>query len=208
MKLFHCTHFIGVFQNTWPNSERLSGNITGVNERRKLNASLRKDREVWWSHCALVMELGANTGNYRKLFRLIWPTGGIWAKRSVKLTVRLPTTSSDNLYAECRTLKHNQAGPQRQSLLELFWDTFRDPFQQIYQLKRRSPRKSKPWETIKRWALVVLFQFHLRVEKCNFKFCSQRSGILMKSLYEGSRLVIPSLRRARVVTVVTMRILT
>ena len=39
--------------------------------RRELNASLRRDREIWWSQRASEMEHAAATGNSRKLFHLI-----------------------------------------------------------------------------------------------------------------------------------------
>ncbi|CAH8664293.1 unnamed protein product [Dicrocoelium dendriticum] len=43
--------------------------------RAKLRASLKRDRESWWSRRATVMEMAAAHGNHRELFRLIRETG-------------------------------------------------------------------------------------------------------------------------------------
>ncbi|CAH8584475.1 unnamed protein product [Dicrocoelium dendriticum] len=43
--------------------------------RVKLRASLKRNRESWWSHRASEMEVAAALGNHRKLFRLIRETG-------------------------------------------------------------------------------------------------------------------------------------
>ncbi|CAH8589108.1 unnamed protein product [Dicrocoelium dendriticum] len=43
--------------------------------RAKLRASLKRDRESWWSHRASEMEVATALGNHSKLFRLIRETG-------------------------------------------------------------------------------------------------------------------------------------
>ncbi|CAH8497241.1 unnamed protein product [Dicrocoelium dendriticum] len=50
-------------------------NESRKNLRAKLRASLKKDRETWWSHRASEMETAAAIGNHRKLYRLIRATG-------------------------------------------------------------------------------------------------------------------------------------
>ncbi|CAH8457347.1 unnamed protein product [Dicrocoelium dendriticum] len=56
------------------------------NLRAKFRASLKKDHEVWWSHCASEMETAATVGNHRKLFRLIWEPSS--RKPGVSETIR------------------------------------------------------------------------------------------------------------------------
>ena len=50
-------------------------NETRLLTRRALKASLRRDREIWWSQRATEMEHAAASGNSRKLFQLIRATG-------------------------------------------------------------------------------------------------------------------------------------
>lgn len=49
-------------------------NETRKNLRAKLRASLKRDREAWWSHRASEMETAAALGDHRKLFRIIRET--------------------------------------------------------------------------------------------------------------------------------------
>lgn len=50
-------------------------NETRLLVKRALKASLRKDREIWWTERAREMENAAASGNTRKLFHLIRATG-------------------------------------------------------------------------------------------------------------------------------------